>query len=47
MILSFKNKVANALLKADLDPSTVEATNPVGRPQCGNPSLKKISIRLH
>ena len=32
-LLSFRNEVANALLKAKLDPPPIQAANPVGRPR--------------
>ena len=40
-LLSFRNEVADALLKAKLDPPPIEATNPVGRPRFSTVSPEK------
>ena len=42
-LLSFRNEVADALLKAKLDPPSVVATNPVGRPRLTNASPEELA----
>ena len=42
-LLSFRNEVADALLKAKLDPPSVVATNPVGRPRLTAASPEDLS----
>ena len=42
-MLLFRNEVADSLLKAKLDPSSVVATNPVGRPRLTTASPEELS----
>ena len=42
-MLSFRNEVADALLKAKLDPPSVVATNPVGRPRLTTASPEELA----
>ena len=42
-LLSFRNEVADALLKAKLDPPSVAAINPVGRPRLTTASPEELA----
>ena len=45
-LLSFKNEVADALLKAKLDSPSVVATNPIGRPRLTTSSPEELANHL-